>query len=90
MNWSLWLPNDSTSMFSSEIHVMKLNLIARLFHRINRTDIPVYVAPNIPCKLGEKKRSITVEGVTGLEQPAFKASGNLIIFEVPSAYCNSI
>lgn len=31
-----------------------------------------------------------IEGVTGLEQPTFKHSGSTIIFEVPSAYCNSI
>lgn len=61
-----------------------------LFNRINRTDIPVFVGANISCKLGQKPRTIMVEGVTGIEQPTFKHSGNTIIFEVPSGYCNSI
>lgn len=58
-------------------------------YRIRRTDLHVSVAAFIPCKLGQKPRSITIEGVTGLERPVFRHSGGSIIFEVPSAYCNS-
>ncbi|XP_055295540.1 unconventional myosin ID [Sitodiplosis mosellana] len=65
-------------------------LVAKRFFEINRADIPVFVGSTISCKLGQKPRTITIEGVTGIEQPIFKHSGNTIIFEVPSAYCNSI
>lgn len=60
-----------------------------VFFRLNKVDIPVDVTATIRCKLGQKQRIINIEGVTGLEQPAFKHSGNTIIFEVPSAYCSS-
>jgi myosin I len=36
--------------------------------------------------LGGKQRKISVEAVAGVETPAFKNSGQIIVFEVPSSY----
>lgn len=57
---------------------------------MNRTDIPVFVSSAIPCKLGQKQRTINIEGVTGIEQAAFRTVGNTIVLDVPAAYCNSV
>lgn len=80
-----WVKNSINAQLLLLIHRIILQL-----NRLNKTDLPVTVAANLPCKLGQKQRSICVEGVTGVDQPAFKHSGNIIILEVPPAFCSSI
>lgn len=60
------------------------------FRLNNNADLPVNVSPTIHCKLGNKQKTIAIEGVAGIDIPSFKHSGSVIIFEVPSSYCNSI
>lgn len=48
------------------------------------------MSANISVQLGGKPRKISVEGVAGVEVPAFKHSGQIIVFEVPSSYCSPV
>lgn len=61
------------------------------FRRLNNNaELTVNVSSTINCRLGNKSKTIAIEGVSGIDTPSFKHSGSFIIFEVPSSYCNSI
>lgn len=53
-------------------------------------DLPVNVNASLNCKLGNKHRTVAVEGVATVDRPAFRHAGAVVIFEVPPAYCNSV
>lgn len=60
-----------------------------LIIRLNNQELPVNVNAAIPCKLGNKQKTVNIEGVATIDTPSFRHSGHIIIFEVPSSYCNS-
>lgn len=55
--------------------------------RLCNRNLKVDVTPNITCHLGNKARTIIIEGSTGVENPNFRYLGGNIIFEVPAHYC---
>ncbi|XP_068150663.1 unconventional myosin ID [Drosophila tropicalis] len=64
-----------------------VGIVCKKYYDATNTELRVNVGSNIACRLGEKPKTIVVEGAANVETPNFRhASGN-IIFEVPSSYC---
>lgn len=57
---------------------------------INNRDLQVNVATSFSVTLGGKSRKVSIEAVAGVENPGFKHAGQIIVFEVPSAFASSI
>lgn len=59
-------------------------------HSLTNSELPVNVNASLNCKLGNKHRTVAVEGVATVDRPVFRHAGAVVIFEVPPAYCNSV
>lgn len=64
-----------------------VGLVCKKYYDICQKDLRVDVNSTIHCYLGNKSRTIVIEGVTGVENPNFRHNGANIIFEVPPSYC---
>ncbi|CAO1341197.1 unnamed protein product [Diamesa hyperborea] len=89
--------NDLIVSLQGEHHQLKEDRVGELighvckkYNDLTNKDLPINVSANISVQLGGKPRKISVEGVAGVEIPAFKHSGQIIVFEVPSSYCSPV
>lgn len=53
-------------------------------------ELTVNVSSTFSVHLGGKPRKISIEAVAGVENVGFKHAGQVIVFEVPSAYSSPI
>lgn len=67
------------------MEVIKVNF----FSYTNR-DLPVNVSSSFSANLGGKPKKISIEAVAGVENVGFKHAGQIVVFEVPSAFASSI
>lgn len=81
---------NTTSKISTSVPYTFIYLLPFFNFSFTNKDLPVNVSANISVQLGGKPRKISVGGVAGVEVPAFKHSGQIIVFEVPSSYCSPV
>ncbi|KAJ6650134.1 Unconventional myosin ID [Pseudolycoriella hygida] len=66
-----------------------VGIVCKRYQELRNQELPVNVSATIPCKLGKKQKTVTIEAAATVDAPTFRSSGHIIIFEVPSSYCNT-
>lgn len=55
-------------------------------YRLKNAELPVTVSKTIGCSLGGKRREITVNVSSEVQNPTFKKNGNNIDYVIPTSF----
>lgn len=64
-----------------------VGIVSKAYLDLCNKELRVDVGATLPCRLGGKSRSITIEGLASIDVPSFRNAGTTITLEVPSSYC---